>query len=147
MTAMVNAAADVATKVASLGTINGVALVLEGAGGVENVFVGEVREPRTEVPSQAVFVKNLRGNAKPDPYLGIDSDFYRFQVDVTVRSNPAEYGIAEQLTRDLMLQLHRHAPTGYVTMLLQQPGPDPRGETNEREFLFGFVLEVWWRKP
>lgn len=135
--AALNPADDLVTKIASLSPYSGVTLARD-----VNLFFGPVREVRAEVPAQAVFCVNARG-LKPEPYLNNQDDFKVFQVEVTVRSAPADYTGGEQLARDIMGQLQRKAPAGYITCLLQQSGPELRSEDAERQFQWAFVAELW----
>lgn len=135
-----NPAADVLAKLVALSPFADVYL----ESGV-NAFTGPVRVVRAEVPPLAVFVANLPG-LSPEPYLGMDVDFHRYQVEVTVRSEPGKYQAAEDACRSMLEKLQRVVPTSaYAACLARQAGPTYRGEDEERQHRFSFVAECWWK--
>ncbi len=138
-----DAAADLAAKAASLSPYT------VGSGSVTlavgtNAFVGPVRSVRAETPPRAVFFQTARG-LRPEPYVGNAADFARFQVEVTVRSEPGKRDEGDQLARGLLSKLHRAPPAGYVTALAYQSGPQYAGEDEERQHQFVFTIELWWK--
>ncbi len=135
----VDPAADLAAKLVALTPIGGVVIALD-----TSLFLGPVRVVRAETPPQAIFCQNARG-LRPTPYMGINKDFKQFQVLVTVRSEPAQFSVGEQLARDLMSAVQRTPPTGYITALLEQAGPDYLGEDDQRQHRWSFVVELWWK--
>lgn len=135
---MANPAVDLATHLASLGTVGGVALTLNG-----NVFHGEERPLGPYTPAQAVFVMNEPG-AKPIPYMGENRDWHSHSVALTVRSNPSQYVEGEAWAFAINAALHRNPPAGYVGCFAQQTSPDYDGEDEQRihSWLLSFTL---WR--
>ena len=143
---MVNPAEDFAEKLEALGPYGLVQLVRGGNRGPKaaNLFVGPVHVVRREAPSPAVFVLSQAG-AAPLPYLGQDEDFQKFLLEVTVRSAPAKFEEGDELVRTIMDKAQRQAPTGYVACLLQSGGTEYLGEDDERQHLWRFFVELWWR--
>lgn len=142
-TAAKNPAADLASLIANLSPYSAATLILDGSTGA-NLFTGPVRAVRTEVPSLSVFCMNHRGQP-PEPFLGIGQDFKEFLIEVTVRSDPAQFQAGEQLARDIMQRIQRQQPSGYITCLVQQAGPDYLGEDGERTHQWSFGVELWWK--
>jgi hypothetical protein len=134
-----NPASDIATKLASIATFGAVTLVVD-----TNLFVGPERPVRTEVPELAVFCLNLPGPIA-EPYCGIDEDFYRFQVEITVRSAPSEFQAGEDLARLVVEKLQRQPPSGYVSVLVQQSQPEYQGDDDNRIHGWTIVFECWWK--
>lgn len=135
-----NPAADVAAQLAALSPYGTLTLAVD-----TNVFLGPERGVRAEVPPFAVFCLNLPGT-RPEPYLGIDQDFHRYQVEVKVRSNPAQYQDGEDLARLILEQVQRRPPAGYVGLLVQQSGPLYLGSDEQRRLhRWTLVIELWWK--
>lgn len=130
-------ALDLAQHLASLSPIATTTLTMD-----VNLFTGPERAVRTEVPHLAVFIQNMTG-PPPVPYLNNLEDFFRFQVQALVRSNPGHYDAGEALARAVIHQLHREKPTGYVSVLSQQTGPTYLGEDENRVHRWVLNLEAW----
>jgi hypothetical protein len=132
-------ATDLAQFLEDSGPFSGVDLVL-----TQNLFTGPELDTRPEVPDLAVFVE-LHPGLRPDPYLGRTKSFYRFQLMVTVRSNPAEWDVGDRLSRALLFAIQAQKPSGYIDLLAQQSGPEHYQEDGDRRHKFRFFVELWWK--
>lgn len=109
----------------------------------KNVFVGPERATRAEVSDCAAFIQAFQG-AAPEPYINNRSDFWRFAVQVLVRSESARFAEGEELARHVVAKLHRAPPAGYVTCLAQS-APAWLGEDESRRHRWSLNFELWWK--
>lgn len=153
MAAHPNPAADLVAKLVSLGpyTVAGAskALIAEGSSGVavsgQNAFFGPERATSATVPDFAVFALNAPG-PQAEEYMNVLDNFHRYQVDVTVRSDPGMWAAGDQLARALSEQLQRATPpTGYVRLERLSALPAYVGEDEDRRHRFRLGLEMWWK--
>jgi hypothetical protein len=134
-----SAATDLAAKLEAESPIGTVTLAVG-----TNVFVGPELAVNTHTPPSAVFVRDIAG-AKPEPYLGNTDDFVRFQVEVVVRTEGNSYSAGDSLARAILNKIQRNPPSGYVSCLVQQSGPEWLGQDEEYQDSFRFVAELWWK--
>jgi len=148
MAAHPNPAADLVATMVAAGpyTVAGAskALVAEGSGGA-NAFVGPERATSATTPDFAVFALNAPG-PQAEEYMNVLDNFHRYQVDVTVRSDPGMWANGDELARALSEQLQRATPpTGYVKLERLSALPAYVGEDEDRRHRFRLAVEMWWK--
>jgi len=123
-------ATDVATELAGAG----IGLTLG-----TNLFTGGIRDVRTGIPKNAVFVKGLPGGL-PQRTMGESDEIRSPLVSVNVRWTNFDGG--DTKIRQVQEALQAAAISGYIDVVAQQSEPLVLGQDNEGLHLFMMVFSL-----
>jgi len=112
-------ATDVATHLAGMG----ISLTLG-----TNLFTGGIRDVRTGIPKNAVFVKGLPGGL-PQRTMGEENEIRSPLVSVNVRWTTFDGGDTKM--REIQEVLQAATISGYIDVMAQQSEPLVLGQDNE----------------
>jgi hypothetical protein len=123
-------ATDVATHLAGMG----ISLTLG-----TNLFTGGIRDVRTGVPKNAVFVKGLPGGL-PERTMGEVDEIRSPLVSVNVRWTTFDGG--DTKIRQIQEALQAATISGYIDVAAQQSEPLVLGQDNEGLHMFMMIFSL-----